>query len=140
MDKKVKPGQRYGTLVVIEYVGKVPGDGNRSARAWRCRCDCGRIEIVFQGRLTGGTSRRCIKCWRKKIQELGISENGLLPGGSIPRRIGIDTIDRRTWKGFFAYFQQAQHHFTETFGRVFTETAALEEWRKLFPRNQITGE
>jgi len=138
---EVHPGQRYGTLKVIEYAGKVPGGSNRRlAHAWNCRCDCGEVEVIPQGHLTGGSRRRCVKCWRKKITELGISEEGLLPGGAIPRPVNFEVIDRRTKSGFILYWNQARHQFFETFDRVFSEAVAIDEWRKLFPKNQIKGE
>ncbi len=42
-------GQRFGKLVVIERAGKVKF--GHMVAAWKCRCDCGRYEIVPQPRL-----------------------------------------------------------------------------------------
>lgn len=136
----VKPGQRFGTLVVVESVGKRVKKSGRPARAWRCRCSCGTVETISQGELTGGFRRRCVSCWRKIIKELGISEEGLIPGGAIPRRDNYLTVDRRTKSGFIKYWSQARYHFYETFGRVYSDTVALEEWQKLFPTTKIKGE
>lgn len=42
-------GRKFGELEVIERAGKVMW--GRMMPAWRCRCDCGRYEIVPQNRL-----------------------------------------------------------------------------------------
>jgi len=137
----VRPGKRYGTLTLIEEVGRIRGRKDRqTARMWRCQCVCGTVEVIPQGLLTGGVRRRCVKCWRRKIKELSIPEEGLLPGGAIPRPVNYEMIDRRTKSGFLQYWKQAKLHFFETFGRVFSEAVAIDEWRKLFPKNQIKGE
>ena len=44
-------GQRFGTLVVVEY--------DTSARGWRCRCDCGRRTTVRGSSLTSGGTSTC---------------------------------------------------------------------------------
>lgn len=42
-------GRRFGQLVVVERAGRVKWGTIMSG--WRCRCDCGRYEIVPQARL-----------------------------------------------------------------------------------------
>lgn len=57
MGKKLdlKSGERFGKLVVIEYVGK-----NRHRKCmWRCKCDCGAEKTVLAVGLTRGTTTSC---------------------------------------------------------------------------------
>ena len=58
--RKPKPhndltGQRFGKLVVVEYIGN---------SSWRCQCDCGNEHIVKTSYLTTGDTKSCGKCSR----------------------------------------------------------------------------
>jgi hypothetical protein len=48
-------GQRYGQLVVLEFVGRL----DNYAATWRVRCDCGNERVVLQGNLRQGRTRSC---------------------------------------------------------------------------------
>jgi hypothetical protein len=52
---KVKAGDRYGRLTVLELEGKTK-DGSR---LWRCACDCGKTRIVRANCLTARNTQSC---------------------------------------------------------------------------------
>lgn len=54
--------QRFGKLVVLAPAGK--NNWRHPKRCWRCRCDCGAVEVIEQPRLTGKTRpyRACTAC------------------------------------------------------------------------------
>lgn len=62
---RVRAGERYGTLTVIERVGDL-----RYTR-WLCRCDCGAERITSGGPLTARSVRSCgaRACWRSLVPE-----------------------------------------------------------------------
>lgn len=43
--KRHETGERHGRLVVVEFAGYLVYQGVRHA-TWRCRCDCGREEVL----------------------------------------------------------------------------------------------
>lgn len=49
-------GQRFGKLVVINYVGKIEG---KSGTYWNCQCDCGNTKIINGAQLRGGNTKTC---------------------------------------------------------------------------------
>lgn len=51
----VKPGDRYGRLVVIICVGKSKSGG----RLWECQCDCGGIKVIRQDSFRDGSTTSC---------------------------------------------------------------------------------
>lgn len=53
-------GNRYGRLLVIEYVGtkRSPTNG-LTATQWLCRCDCGKEVVAPKHSLTSGNKRSC---------------------------------------------------------------------------------
>jgi hypothetical protein len=57
----VKPGERYGKLVVVEQAGR-KGD----QRAWRCACDCGTEKVIVAGNLRSGDTVSC-GCHRRSL-------------------------------------------------------------------------
>ena len=42
--RKNMVGERYGKLVVMEFVGEIPNAGK--SKKWKCRCDCGNVCYV----------------------------------------------------------------------------------------------
>lgn len=54
-------GQRFGRLIVLEYVG-----AKKHKRLWRCRCDCGGMKIVATAALNNGNVRSC-GCLNKEV-------------------------------------------------------------------------
>jgi hypothetical protein len=59
----IRPGDRYGTQVVLEEVH--PKGKKCSNGFWRCRCDCGRITVVRGNNLRSGNSKSCGRCPRQ---------------------------------------------------------------------------
>lgn len=57
-------GQRFGSLVAIEEVGKDSHDRS----SWQCVCDCGRYCEATIGKLTSGEKTSC-GCGRNRIEE-----------------------------------------------------------------------
>lgn len=57
-------GQRFGQLLVLARAGRVKF--GREQAAWRCRCDCGREEVLAQDLLTRRDWRSCSLCRRPK--------------------------------------------------------------------------
>ena len=63
-------GQRFGKLIVLEYMGRK----YRDKAWWRCVCDCGKIVIVRGLSLRNGTSASC-GCLRTKARPERCGEN-----------------------------------------------------------------
>lgn len=40
-----KPGTRFGSITLVEYIGKIPGDDPRYYY-WKVRCDCGKVFVI----------------------------------------------------------------------------------------------
>lgn len=55
---KVHIGERYGKLVVIEYLGRITNK-KFGLRYWRCLCDCGNETIVSTSLLICGHTQSC---------------------------------------------------------------------------------
>lgn len=53
-------GQRFGSLLVIEQAGRVKF--GRMQTGWRCRCECGRVEVLAQDLLTRRDWQCCSLC------------------------------------------------------------------------------
>lgn len=49
-------GKRFGSLVVLEFDHR---DTNSRKRFWKCKCDCGKICIVYQNHLKSGHTKSC---------------------------------------------------------------------------------
>lgn len=56
---KNEMGNRYGTLVVVEYVGY-----SKRGAVWKCLCDCGRFHEAKGHDLRQGKCIRCKECRR----------------------------------------------------------------------------
>lgn len=69
---KDEVGNRYGSLVVQEYIGD---------KKWRCLCDCGRTHEVRGRSLRSGKSTRCRSC---------ASKESVFKEGKPPQLIPID--------------------------------------------------
>lgn len=63
-------GQRFGNLVVQEYVGLRKGKAY-----WRCMCDCGNITYTMTSNLTSYASISCGCVQRKKAYEICMKRN-----------------------------------------------------------------
>lgn len=53
-----RPGERFGLLMVVRFVGMVR-DGQYRAAAWLCRCECGRDRVVRGKNLRNGGTTSC---------------------------------------------------------------------------------
>lgn len=53
--QRVKPGERFGWLVVLEQID----GGAGGAALYRCRCECGRVKLVEGGSLSKGRTTSC---------------------------------------------------------------------------------
>ena len=52
---RIKPGDRFGKLTVIEHIGFTPS----KKRIWNCQCDCGNTIEVSTVALNGGRKTSC---------------------------------------------------------------------------------
>lgn len=57
----LRPGQRFGRLVLVEDLGRHGRD-----RKWACVCDCGNASNVFAGNLRRANTKSC-GCLQKEI-------------------------------------------------------------------------
>jgi hypothetical protein len=48
-------GQRIGMLTVLDFAGRT----HAGLAIWKCRCDCGQIEMVSGNNLRGGRTYSC---------------------------------------------------------------------------------
>ncbi len=55
-------GQRFGSLVAIEYT-YIENDNGRRRGGWLCKCDCGNECVVKTANLTTGNTKSC-GCYR----------------------------------------------------------------------------
>jgi len=53
-------GKRFGKWTVLEYVG-IDSNSNKSS-LWKCRCNCGKIQVMRGTNLTQGHSKSCRSC------------------------------------------------------------------------------
>lgn len=65
-------GNRYGSLVVLEYAG----GGKNIGATWLCVCDCGRTRVVKGGFLRNGNTSHCGKDFHRKKRKDIINETG----------------------------------------------------------------
>ena len=70
MERKDLVNQRFGKLVVLEYIGN---------SKWKCQCDCGNITIVTTLHLQSGNTISCGCLGSKK-------QNHKIPRKSSPRK------------------------------------------------------
>lgn len=63
-NKKLKPGQIFGMLKLLNTDGKSKNDGGTR---WFCKCDCGNYVTVSQSRLKNNRVKSC-GCLRKRKQ------------------------------------------------------------------------
>lgn len=61
-------GQRFGSLVVIDYFGKT----KHYNKKYLCQCDCGKKRIIFESNLLRGKSTSC-GCQRKNALTHGMA-------------------------------------------------------------------
>lgn len=69
--RKYHAGHRFGKWTILEILPSV-----KTARKWRCRCDCGVVRVQFAANLVSGKSKACGSCAatereRKKREERG---------------------------------------------------------------------
>lgn len=56
----VSIGDRFGKLLVLEYMGKIIKDGTKAPdHYYKCRCDCGNIPMIRHTNLVRGLSKSC---------------------------------------------------------------------------------
>ena len=60
-----RTGERYGNLVVLEFLGKPPG---KTKAVWDCICDCGTKAKVTSSNLATGHTQSC-GCLQVKVME-----------------------------------------------------------------------
>lgn len=56
---EIQTGARFGKLTVVEETRLRFGSRPHVARAFACRCDCGRLTTVPRGHLVSGHTRSC---------------------------------------------------------------------------------
>lgn len=60
-------GQRFGRLVVIQYMGQ---DSKRKS-LWKCQCDCGGVTIVPKCNLINGNTKSCGCLGQENLENIG---------------------------------------------------------------------
>lgn len=73
-------GQRFGRLVVLEYVGR-RGNGREQRPFFLCRCDCGNQKEINGHSLSMGVSRSCGCLHKETSRRNGINSPLSLPRG-----------------------------------------------------------
>lgn len=66
-------GKRFGRLVVLQE-GKQVESKFHKERTWVCKCDCGNIVTVRQGKLTQGRTKSC-GCYRKEVTSKRVTKD-----------------------------------------------------------------
>lgn len=75
--------QRFGRQVAIRPCGK-----NKWGNIlWECRCDCGNVHVVSQGKLVQGKSKSC-GCFAYDLHVKQLEKHGITTGGK-PRLLTI---------------------------------------------------
>jgi hypothetical protein len=59
-------GQRFGRLVVIEYIGSRKNRHGSTSAMWRCKCDCGQEKIIRGPALRYGVVLSC-GCYHRDV-------------------------------------------------------------------------
>ena len=67
---ELKPGQRFGRLVLISY-----GHLHKGRRSWLCQCDCGAQTYSRSTYLCSGAKRSC-GCFHKDLMRSKLSKHG----------------------------------------------------------------
>ena len=116
-------GQRFGKLVVIEYVGtKTYKNGNKFSQ-WLCRCDCGGTKIATGTNLKRGVTTSCgcaIKEAAMKRDSVGNKKHGY-----------HDERLYKVWKGMKNRCRPSNKNYGERGIKVCNEWAAdYMEFRK----------
>lgn len=65
---KIIPGMRFGKLVTIKKVKKLPDDKDKHDK-WLCQCDCGNTTIVRSNTLREGKTKSC-GCLLRGIKDM----------------------------------------------------------------------
>lgn len=68
-------GQRFGRLVVLEKETQDIPKTKRTYVWWKCKCDCGNIEIVPTTRLVAGITKSC-GCYRADVSAERLTTHG----------------------------------------------------------------
>lgn len=126
--KKDLTGQRFGRLVVKQFVGRSKGKYSM----WLCVCDCGKEKVANASNLLGGSTKSC-GCLKKEISSKMLKEvrtisfsedNGRYShGGAKTRLYGV-------WVGMRNRCQNEHNPAYENYGgRGIT---VCEEWANSF--------
>ena len=111
-------GRKFRQLTVIAFSRlSVSNIGSRT-RFWICQCSCGAVLEVAQSHLTGCKVSRCPECQERHAANPTPKEQ-VLPD---------EKIKRHTVEGFCEYFCKNPYMFWDTFGRPYSEEAAIEEF------------
>lgn len=78
---KVKPGQRYGDLTVLQRAFTVhDGQGSPGYVMWMCRCDCGVEKPVRSNNLRSGNTQSC-GCRQQRPRQRVNKHTGMVVNG-----------------------------------------------------------
>lgn len=66
-------GQRFGSLIAIEYVGDKQYPCGKKLSMWKCKCNCGNETVVSLCALRRGHNKSCGCLERKHKNEFGVS-------------------------------------------------------------------
>lgn len=66
--KATPPGSKWGKWTVESRLMYFDAGRDQLVQALRCRCECGRRQIVPQGNIVKGLSKQCIQCARRQMR------------------------------------------------------------------------
>lgn len=75
-DYSLKPGQRFGRWIVLDYPPEPLDDKNVSRRlAYHCQCDCGTVKLNVAANLIYGDTKSC-GCYRAEMAKKQFLKHG----------------------------------------------------------------
>ena len=104
-------GNRYGRLVAIKPISKIPGKYH-----WECQCDCGNTCIVNGAYLRNGKTKSC-GCLKEEVLKNGANRNASLLSGTRLYHI---------WFGMKSRCDREKNQAYERYGK--RGIAVCDEW------------
>lgn len=75
-DKMDLVGKRFGRYIVLHETDPYVNPKGHKIRRWLCRCDCGKVKKVVQGKLTTGMTLSC-GCLGRERRASSIKKHGM---------------------------------------------------------------
>lgn len=128
---KVKPGQRFGRLVVLDPVG----NNEKGSYVYRCKCDCGNTCDVSAENLINGDTKSC-GCLQKEAAQKKLKEN-LADGTNIAKiksskpyagsKTGVRGVTIRAGKYVANLYLRGKAHYLGRFDNLADAAAARKK-------------